>query len=745
MNLSLVLLVRKAVLTRVPIVALPRPNGLTMVTFALVTAVLSVGLYIRVAAIHRLPFNEDEYATALQTIGIMETWKPTLPSGSVQRGEPVFIPYVMSLLWRVTGPDIMAGRLLSVAVSMASILLAYLLGRRLHGRVVGLIFAFLIATNLWSIASGAFFRSYALAELAFLVICYVAVVWLQNRRSFKSYLVLLGGSSIIAMAGHYLLTLAIPAVAVVPVIAKVSDTVGKRIAIQPLESRQGAEVRLVHIQWDTTMTVLLLSLALAFSLGSWVLFQHGVLLAKVIGKVTGEFFSVLPADPRITFRPFFLQSLEKLYGPQIMFLIGAGVVVMVAKSGRLGLAILLYYVIPFMFFSTVFASLTVTSLFDRYIFPYNPALLLALAFLMVWIGENLVPLLSQMLPRVVRLGKPGIDTAITTLLVLGLVVLSPAFVLRFDQNATLSSIDSWVRGRGEPKTPSYHLASGYIKQQMMAGDVVVSSRPWNLPFELPDTEGYWLMGAPLELAEAGIRIQDKVINRYTGYPAVSTLSQFLDLITEKPVGWVVVPYFHDSPGVLTRGVWDFIHNHMTLVPEVSDNTIQVFRWGPRNLQVMSLAQVPQPYGTAYDATSLGNGAVSFKGRPGSVDWGGVQYNLDAPMRAADVIFDLQIKVDQLVGAGMMRFNFILEEQDGDRWHVPSYSPGGYLAIETLGQWYRFVLGFGDFSFWPLGQNTKEPEHIQAIRLEGVNTRNLTFSAQTKVNLLTTKAVEGGSP
>ena len=60
---------------------------------------------------------------------------------------------------------------------------------------------------------------------------------------------------------------------------------------------------------------------------------------------------------------------------------------MVAETGRRGLTILAYFIIPIALFSTLFSSLTITTLFPRYIFPYNPALLLALAFTIVRLSE----------------------------------------------------------------------------------------------------------------------------------------------------------------------------------------------------------------------------------------------------------------------------------------------------------------------------------------------------------------------
>src|SRR3989337_67820 len=92
---------------------------------ASLAVVVGLGLYLRTLSAREMPFNEDEYATALQTIGILKTGKPTLPSGWVQWSEPVALPYLVSFVWKMTGPAMMVGRLASVAVGTLSILAGY--------------------------------------------------------------------------------------------------------------------------------------------------------------------------------------------------------------------------------------------------------------------------------------------------------------------------------------------------------------------------------------------------------------------------------------------------------------------------------------------------------------------------------------------------------------------------------------------------------------------------------------------
>jgi 4-amino-4-deoxy-L-arabinose transferase-like glycosyltransferase len=68
------------------------------------------------------------------------------PDGRVGMEFPL-LHLVTALTWRVTGIDDAAGRLVAVAFSMATVLMMYLLGRRLFDRPTGLAAAFLMAVS----------------------------------------------------------------------------------------------------------------------------------------------------------------------------------------------------------------------------------------------------------------------------------------------------------------------------------------------------------------------------------------------------------------------------------------------------------------------------------------------------------------------------------------------------------------------------------------------------------------------
>ena len=135
-----------------------KPSAQTIIFYCAFFLVVAIGVYLRMTSVGSAPILEDEYTSAFQALGFMKTGKPILPSGFIQWSEPLVLPYIVSVLWQVTGVDIITARLLSVVVGTGSILLAYLIGKQLRNTSIGLVFAFFIATNQWSVASSTFFR-----------------------------------------------------------------------------------------------------------------------------------------------------------------------------------------------------------------------------------------------------------------------------------------------------------------------------------------------------------------------------------------------------------------------------------------------------------------------------------------------------------------------------------------------------------------------------------------------------------
>ena len=124
-----------------------KPPTQTIIFSCAFLLILAIGVYLRMASVASAPILEDEYTSAFQALGFMKTGKPILPSGFIQWSEPLVLPYMVSVLWQVTGVDIITARLLSVVVGISYVVLAYLIGKQLRSTSIGLVFAFFIAAS----------------------------------------------------------------------------------------------------------------------------------------------------------------------------------------------------------------------------------------------------------------------------------------------------------------------------------------------------------------------------------------------------------------------------------------------------------------------------------------------------------------------------------------------------------------------------------------------------------------------
>lgn len=717
-----------------------KPPRETIVFSCAFLLIVAIGIYLRMASVGSAPILEDEYTSAFQALGVMKTGKPILPSGFIQWSEPLVLPYIVSVLWQVTGVDIITARLLSVVVGIGSILLAYLMGKKLRSTSIGLVFAFFIATNQWSVASSTFFRSYALAELAFLAMCYVAIRWIDTNRSWKGYFIVISTTLSFMFIGHYALIVAFPSVLLLPVISKISDMMAKRINSRPL--RDGAKKpwgMMLNIRIDLTIIEIILYTLLATAVSVWIISEHGPLVVSLIGKITGEFFTVLPNDTTITFKPMFVQAFYDLYGPWLLLLIGVGTIIMIAETGRRGLTILAYFIIPIALFSTLFSSLTITTLFPRYVFPYNPALLLALAFTIVRLSEVILAQIRAMLPERPRSILPKENWMSALICAMVIATVSSSLLLTATVAPPTSSMDKWFRGPGEPVTPAYKKVTDYIRSNMSPDDAILATRGWPFPFELPDLEGFWLMSVPVELSELGGSEKDRLTNRFTGYKAITNLSAFLTLLEEKTSGWIVIPYMHNSPNVMTQPVYDIIHTRLIPIASASDPTISLFKWNADSVKLTPFTHQPELYGNTRSIQTNGN-TVTMSSTAGPLNWAGIRYDLEQTPQIQELVFDVHIKLDQLSGSESVQFNFILEEDDGDRWHVPDYTLEGYLPVRPTGSWHRFSLRLSEFDFWPQFQKLQEPGRIKYLKIEAQNAENVSFIAQIKVNVVAVQPI-----
>src|ERR1700722_13700446 len=158
----------------------PAAWALGMVT----AAALVAGIYGRFKGIATAPLGVDEFYMSRSIDFLMRTGLPHFPCGGYYtRG--VLYQYLVALLrWDGLSAEF-SGRLVTALSSLLLLPAAYLLGRRIHGRTVGLLVVTVLAVSIWEIEMARFGRMYApfQAVFAWYLVFFLRYTLDRNRRA----------------------------------------------------------------------------------------------------------------------------------------------------------------------------------------------------------------------------------------------------------------------------------------------------------------------------------------------------------------------------------------------------------------------------------------------------------------------------------------------------------------------------------------------------------------------------------
>ena len=114
-------------------------------------------------------FNEAHYALIAENFATHSLLAPTPDGAYVFLETPPLYPYLLHGVFRIAGFSVLAGRLVSVASSLALLLATFFLGRRLFGEAAGLCAALLLAVAPVAVLTGRNIQTDS-TMLAFLVL-----------------------------------------------------------------------------------------------------------------------------------------------------------------------------------------------------------------------------------------------------------------------------------------------------------------------------------------------------------------------------------------------------------------------------------------------------------------------------------------------------------------------------------------------------------------------------------------------
>ena len=136
--------------------------------------IVAVGAYLRLAHLGALGFRWDEDLSGLAVRAILEKGVPELPSGMIYLRGGLF-SHLMAASASVFGFSEFALRLPAALFGIALIVVAYLFGTALFGRVVGLVTAALLAVSFWDIDLARYARFYSAFSVFYVLTLYA--IW----------------------------------------------------------------------------------------------------------------------------------------------------------------------------------------------------------------------------------------------------------------------------------------------------------------------------------------------------------------------------------------------------------------------------------------------------------------------------------------------------------------------------------------------------------------------------------------
>jgi hypothetical protein len=168
------------------------PRAPWLAPLALFTAVcLVAGTLARFWGLGRWPLAIDEYYFARSVQNVLHYGIPRFPCGGLYvRG--LLLQYAAALLQFAGLSAELAPRLIAAVSSLVTLPAAYLIGRRLGGREVGLLSVAILALSVWEVEIGRFGRMYApfQALFAWYVVFFLKYVIDRNRRALGPMLIL---------------------------------------------------------------------------------------------------------------------------------------------------------------------------------------------------------------------------------------------------------------------------------------------------------------------------------------------------------------------------------------------------------------------------------------------------------------------------------------------------------------------------------------------------------------------------
>jgi hypothetical protein len=298
---------------------------------------------------------------------------------------------------------------------------------------------------------------------------------------------------------------------------------------------------------------------------SGVINLFGLGIVQLVAITTGQFFTLIPPNSTLTYHSVFDNFLFQLH-PYAILLAFPGVALLGRRDWRIAVILAALFGVPYLTYSILFASYTITLIYLRYILPELPIIFILASVTVAWAVGTLARWFSG--TRIAR-GHLHLSTVLRVAIPVGLA----ALIVLAPQSGFQPSLTS-LSTLPEPQ-PSYKMATNYIKPLMKPGDVVGAIWPENTFYYFGHAE-YWIVSNPLSITLSGRQDGPYVRFYYTGSLLIQNSTEMSQAMTLHPRGWLLLS-LNDQSGISPE-LWGFIKTNMTFESAASDPTLQTYFW-----------------------------------------------------------------------------------------------------------------------------------------------------------------------
>lgn len=576
------------------------PSGLT---FLLLLAFMVIGGYDRLHDLGSGSIWDDEAQTTLYSLNIVRTGFPDIVARHLINDWAPLYPYIEALSIKALGATNFAFRLPSALLGTALIPPAYLAGRQIRDRYVGIAMAGFIAFSTEYIAWSRQARWYILLVVLFALGLLTALSWYRatNRRGrmlCATALLLLAVAAALASLPLFLLYLpGFLGAALAYFLASRWDSVLRFLGRAPRSGDTPDTAPAPRVPFRLRPVLLTVGAALA------------VLVVVVVRGPLETFYAA--AFTRVIGFPPYPLSWTNVYGtylleyyPGIVTLAVLGSVVMARRRSPVEIGLVALCGVSFLSVSlgaSLTNGLSPPSLVGGAVFDYaayERHVLPLLFFLFIPSGVALAEVFRWVLRHLgrrvkvsvrLRAAAPAVwGTAVVLLLIVpGVLVPTDLATYRHPASSPADSLVPWDPFSIDPPYPSalywteqanYQLAAEYINAHRVPSDVIASTSTGPVTVYCGPV-AYWVdvhayFGTTLEVHGRATFFQ-------TGSVLVNNTSELEGLLLNSS-GWLVSEGPGVNPAQYPNGMNLVLLDFMTAIPQASDNSIVLFHWNRSN-------------------------------------------------------------------------------------------------------------------------------------------------------------------